>query len=130
MLHRLSARMSFGVGSVLDTRRRYERAVRLYLRDCYGKGTAARVSELAAFVGLTRPHLSIEFKRLFTVSPRAYLRALQLEHARWLLRATTATPSQIAIAAAFGTVNTFYRTFALQHRMSPEQYREQLNRTK
>jgi AraC-like DNA-binding protein len=117
-------------GSALEKKRRYERAARLYLEDCYRKRTAARVSELASFVGLTRPHLSVELKTLFGVSPRAYLRALQLEHACWLLRATTATPSQIAIAAAFGTINTFYRTFAIHHGMTPEQYRESVNRTK
>jgi AraC-like DNA-binding protein len=110
-------------------RRRYERAARLYLQSCYTANTAARVTEFASFVGLTRPHLSSEMKLVFGVPPLAFLRDLQLEHACWLLRATPARPAKIAQAAAFGTVNTFYRVFAARYGMSPDRYRE-MNRTK
>lgn len=119
---------------LLDTpfgkRKRYERAARLYLERCYATRSAARASEFAEFVGLTRAHLSVEVKRLFGVGPREFLRNLQLDHACWLLRATPARPAVVAVAAAFGTVSTFYRVFTARYGTSPDQYREQFHRTK
>lgn len=117
------------IDTAADKKRRYERAARLYLQRCYAVPTAARVSEFADFVGLTRPHLSVEMKRLFGVAPHEFLRTLQLEHACWLLRSTPAKASDVALAAAFGTVNTFYRAFTARYGFSPDRYRE-ANQTK
>lgn len=107
-----------------EKKQRYERAARLYLERCYAARTAARVSEFAEFVGLTRPHLTTELSHAFGVRPRQFLRDLQLEHAATLLRATPARVSDIALACGFGTVNTFHRSFAGKYGCSPERYRE------
>lgn len=104
-------------------KQRYERAAKLYLQACYARATAVRVSEFAAYIGRSRPHVTMEMRRLFGVAPLEYLRTLQVEHAQWLLRATPARTSDIALASGFGTVNTFYRVFTAHLRMSPEQYR-------
>jgi AraC-like DNA-binding protein len=106
-------------------RRRLEEATDLYLHACYGTGTAARGDEFAAWLQLSRAHLSRLAPLLVGMSLQQYLRSRQLAYAQWLLRTTPLPIDQIAIAAAFGNPSTFYRRFRAELGMTPAEYRKQ-----
>src|SRR5206468_1702574 len=55
-------------------RQRLERAIKHYLKDCYRRVTSARVSECAAFVGVTVPYLSRIAPEILGVPLLNYLR--------------------------------------------------------
>jgi AraC-like DNA-binding protein len=105
-------------------RQRIERAIELYLHDCFKKATVARVSELAAFMGVNRPYLSRAAHRALGEPLGSALRRRQLAHAERLVRETTLPIDDIAAAAAFGTTRTFFRAFARAFGMTPGEYRE------
>ena len=104
-------------------RQRLDRAVAHYLDDCYAKQTAARVSELAAFLEQTPEHFSRIAGLIMGVSPHAYLRKKQLEEAERLLTQTPLPVHEIALHAGFGTIGTFYRCFKRAHGMTPGRFR-------
>lgn len=106
-------------------RQRLERAVEIYLQECAERKSAARVSELADFVGVGPQHLNVVFRRVFGITPGEMLRTRRLEHAAQLLRATVLTVSDIAVMTGFGTDRTFFRTFTRAHRATPDEYRRQ-----
>lgn len=106
-------------------RRLLQRAADLYLSSCYGTGTPVRADEFAAWLRLTRPHVSQLVPKLFGMSVRDFLRAQQLAHAQELLRTTPATIQAIAIHSGFGTESTFQRRFRAAFGITPAQYREQ-----
>jgi transcriptional regulator GlxA family with amidase domain len=106
-------------------RQRLERAVEIYLQECAERKSAARVSELADFVGVGPQHLSVVFRRVFGITPGQILRARRLEHAAQMLRATVLTVSDIAAMTGFGTDRTFFRTFTRAYGVTPDEYRRQ-----
>jgi AraC-like DNA-binding protein len=103
---------------------RLDRAVAHYLRDCYRLGTAARVSELAAYLGRNPDYLSRTAGAIAGTSLRRFLRARQLAYAEQLLRTTPLTVRDIALRAGFGTTSTFYRCFLALHGVPPATFRE------
>jgi len=106
-------------------RQRLERAAELYLHACYGTGTPARCDEFAAWLRVTRPHLSRIVPLLVGMPLHEYLRSRQLDYAKQLLRTTPLSVDQIAVAAAFGVPSTFYRRFRAAFGITPAQYRMQ-----
>jgi len=108
--------------SYLD-RQRLERATAHYLRDCRRRRTAARVSELAAYLGLSAEDFSRTVSAIAGLPPRDYLRGKQLAYAEQLLRTTPLPNEEIAILAGFGTDGTFYRLFKAAHGMTPGAFR-------
>ncbi|HKS23290.1 MAG TPA: helix-turn-helix domain-containing protein [Thermoanaerobaculia bacterium] len=104
-------------------RQRLERVIRHYLKDCYRRSTAARVSECAAVIGLAVPYLSRIAPEILGMPLRDYLRKRQVAYAAQLLRTTPLPAEEIAIRAAFGSVPTFYRWFKDIHGMGPGAYR-------
>src|SRR5260370_1312679 len=105
-------------------RQRLERAAAHYLRDCYRRVTAARVSELADLLGLAAPYLSRIAPEIVGMSLRDFLRARQLEYAVRLLRTTPLPVGEIALRCGFGTVSTFYRWFRAPYGTPPAAFRE------
>jgi AraC-like DNA-binding protein len=105
-------------------RRRYELVIEKYLKDCYRKRTAARVSELAQLLEAPRPYLSRVIPQLFGKPLRALLRERQLEEAKRLLRVTTLAVEDVAAASAFGDRTTFFRFFRTAVGMTPGEYRD------
>jgi len=105
-------------------RHRIERAIEIYLRDCFRKPTVARVSELAASMGTNRPALSRAARRALGEPLGRALRRRQLDHAERLLRETSLPIDDIAAASAFGTTRTFFRAFLRAFGMTPGEYRE------
>jgi AraC-like DNA-binding protein len=106
-----------------DERAWYRRGVEAYLDTCYRSHSRASASEFAHQFGLAPATLTRAFKRLFGKTPIQYFRALQLAYAARLLRRTAQTVDDIAVIAGLGTRTTFYRLFANQFGMTPEEYR-------
>lgn len=107
-----------------DHRKRLDRAVTHYLRQCYRQATAARVSEFATSLGRNRDYISRTAAAILGLSLREFLRAKQLSYAAQLLRTTPLPMKEIALRAGFGTTSTFYRCFTTLHRIPPGQFRE------
>ena len=107
-------------------RQRIERAIELYLRDCYRLRTAARVSELAQNLGISRPYLSRMVPAILGISLREALRRRQLDHAASLLAKTRLPIHEIALRAAFGHQGTFFRVFRKAFGESPDTYRSRV----
>jgi transcriptional regulator GlxA family with amidase domain len=99
------------------------RAVELYLQECYDVHTAARVSELAEFVGIDRRRLATIFRQVLGESPSKVLLKQRLDYACLLLRTTPLAITDIAVRTAFGTERTFYRAFLRAFDATPEEYR-------
>jgi AraC-like DNA-binding protein len=111
-----------------NLRQRIERAADLYLEECYARRTAARVSELAQQLELTREHVTRTVSDSLGMSLLEFLRARQLRRAQHLLRTTSLSTVQIAAASGFGTTPAFYRSFKAAFRMTPGQYRSQITK--
>ena len=105
-------------------RQRLERVIKHYLKDCYKRVTSARVSECAAFVGVTVPYLSRIAPGILGMPLLNYLRQHQIAYAVQLLRTTPLSAEEIALRAAFGSVPTFYRWFQVIQGMTPAAFRE------
>jgi AraC-like DNA-binding protein len=105
-------------------RQRLDRAVAHYLKDCYRRRAAARVSEFAAFLGRNPEYLTRTVSSIAGVSLREYLRAKQIAEAERLIATTPLPMREIALHAGFGTTSTFYRCFRDAHGMPPGQFRE------
>ena len=104
-------------------RHRLERAIELYLADCYARRTPARASELASFIGVDRRDLVTVCVTLLGMRPRDVLRDRRLAYAQHLLRTTRLAVSDIVRMTAFGTERTFNRSFVRAFGMTPESYR-------
>ncbi len=109
-------------------RQRLERAAELYLRECYARRRAARANEFAERLRLTRPYLSRVVPEALGLPLRDFLRARQLAYAEQLLRTTSLSTVQVALASAFGTHPTFYRCFKAAFGMTPGRYRAQVTK--
>ncbi|PYQ29922.1 MAG: hypothetical protein DMF56_09355 [Acidobacteria bacterium] len=105
-------------------RQRLDRAVTHYLEDCYVKKTAARVSELAAFLKRSPEYLTRTTASIAGMTLREYLRRKQLEEAERLILETPLPMREIALHAGFGTTSTFYRCFKEAYGMPPGVFRE------
>jgi len=104
-------------------RQRLERAAAHYLRDCFHRRTAVRVSELAAYLRVSSEDLSRVASAVLRMPLREYLRARQLAEAERLLRTTPLTNEEIALRCGFGTPSTFYRHFTAAHGATPGAFR-------
>jgi AraC-like DNA-binding protein len=105
-------------------RQRLERAIAVYLRDCYRRITAARASEFAASLGVTAEYLSRIAPEILGMPLRDFLRQQQIAYAVQLLKTTPLPAEEIALRSGFGTVATFYRWFRAAHGTTPGAFRE------
>jgi AraC-like DNA-binding protein len=109
-------------------RQRLERAAAIYLPDCYARETAARISELAQRLGVTREHLTRVVSEAYGITPLEFLRGRQLDRALHLLRTTSYSTVRVAAMSGFGTHASFYRTFKKAMGMTPGRYRKQVTK--
>lgn len=105
-------------------RHRLERALQTYLERCFAARSAARASEFAMSLGVSRSYLARLFPRVLGESVREALRKRQLVRAEHLLTTTEMPTREIASAAGFGTQATFYRVYASFRSITPDEYRE------
>jgi AraC-like DNA-binding protein len=89
----------------------YYRKAMWYLEGNYQRDV--RVTDVAAFVGLSRSQLFRVFRRAAGMSPKEALNALRAERAAKLLRATDLSLEKVALSAGFfsaGRLNAVFRT--------------------
>jgi AraC-like DNA-binding protein len=105
-------------------RRRLERAMDAYLERCFAAKSAARVSEFAGSLGVSRSYLARLFPRVLGQTVLQALRARQVVRAEHLLTTTELPTSEIARSAAFGTQATFFRVYSSLRSITPDAFRE------
>jgi AraC family transcriptional regulator len=88
-------------------------------------GSKLGVSELAALVGLSESHFSRAFSRAVGRSPMAYVTASRIERAKLMMRSTTESLSNIALACGFADQPHFSRAFRRWAGVSPGAWRRQ-----
>lgn len=81
-----------------------------------------RLTELAAFTGLSLRHFSTVFRRAFGVSPHRYLLTRRLEQASRLLAIAGTDIAQIALHLGFSSQSHFSAAFRKQYGVSPRRY--------
>ncbi len=80
------------------------------------------VAEIAAHVGLGEPRLAHLFRRWAGLSPKAFLQALTLDHARALLR-DQASVLDASYAVGFSGPGRLHDLFVTHEAMSPGEYK-------
>ncbi len=99
-----------------------ERARLLLEASCAGGyGCAPALRSL----GLSRRRLAEIFLAVYGVTPSEYLARLRLQKAEWLLSATADPIVDVAYAAGFGSLSSFYRFFKGRTGLSPAAYRKE-----
>lgn len=81
------------------------------------------MDELAIRVGMSKYHLSREFKKYTEFSPYNYLIQVRLDRARALLLGTEMTIGEIANRVGFTDVNNFIKLFKKRTGMTPGRFR-------
>ena len=86
---------------------------------------AMKLDDLSAFAGMSKYHLDREFKKFTGLSINAYLVELRLNHARFLLRNSDLSATQISSLSGFSTYANFLKLFKDRMQMTPTAYRKQ-----
>ena len=97
--------------------------VRAYVRYCLANSSAPRVSELAAFLGMSVYQLRVRVGEQFGTAPSQYLKNEQINCAKKLLRTTKLSSAVIAERAAYGSEKAFNRSFKHETGVTPGEYR-------
>jgi AraC-like DNA-binding protein len=98
-----------------------------YLADCRTRASSVRASELALRLQRTPAQLAREFHASAGFCVKDYLKTLQIERAKELLRSTERTTGEIAVDAGFGTTRSFYRAFRRRTGLTPTEYRKEMS---
>jgi AraC-like DNA-binding protein len=83
-----------------------------------------RITDAAAFVGLSRSQLFRVFQRVMGVSPKEHLSSLRIAQASRLLKATNLSLEEIAASSGFSSVGRLNAVFRERFNASPGQYRK------
>jgi AraC family transcriptional regulator len=81
------------------------------------------LAAIAKACKLSTSHFAREFKTSFGCSPHQWVRLQRLERAKHLIRTTTETLSEIAVASGFADQSRMTRIFSRQERVSPAAWR-------
>ena len=81
------------------------------------------LDDLAGVAGMSRYHFLRCFKAQVGTTPYAYMMHTRLRAAATLLRSTTQTITDIALACGFGSLSHFGTVFRRAYRCSPSTYR-------
>lgn len=82
------------------------------------------LTELAEYVETSPFHFHRLFSRHAKISPKHFLLRTQLQHAKWLLRASREQIGQVSILSGFSSHGHFTATFHKMVGISPSHYRE------
>ncbi|QDU32144.1 Arabinose operon regulatory protein [Poriferisphaera corsica] len=94
-----------------------------YLSDNFAKSPS--LSEVAESVYTSPFHFHRLFSRQVGLSPKHYLLRMQLQIAKWMLRATRVPVGEVATAAGFSSHGHFTATFHRLVGVSPTHYRSE-----
>lgn len=106
--------------------RYYKKAV-WYLEGNYHRDV--RITDVAAFVGLSRSQLFRVFQRAAGMSPKEYLNILRAERAAKLLLATDLSLEKVALSSGFFSAGRLNAVFQDQYSTPPSQYRKTMKLT-
>lgn len=95
-----------------------------YIENNYNKSLT--LEHLSAFSGISRSHLSREFKKYTGYAPSDYIIQLRLDAARKLLGSTGMTAASVAYETGFHNLNNFTKLFKKNFGVTPGEYRKQL----
>lgn len=107
------------------------------LRDRYGLidqavavinrsvGHEPSVAQLAGQVGLSAYHFIRVFRDAMGMTPRQYVIAARMNHARYLLKATALSVAEIGAQAGYASESMFSAAFKRTQGMTPSDYRAQ-----
>lgn len=120
MLHEFYAqadtsRMAVPVDMVLWTKQ--------YLQSHYTQTNS--ILHLAETLKISRSSLHEQFRRRVGMSPQQYLTGLRMEAAQRMLRESTLSISEIAIACGLQDKNYFFHAYRRRFGMTPGEYRRQ-----
>lgn len=127
-LYRFVALIAQGRGGAEDkssSRACFDRA-RWFMQGRYA--LPLRITEVAAFVGLSRSQLFRVFQAEAGASPKEYLQRLRLAHAEQLLLETDLTIEQTALSVGMGSAQHLSAAFKRQYGATPAVYRRQKRR--
>lgn len=91
-----------------------------YIQNHYA---TAKVSDIAAYIGITRSYLTHIFKQKMKISPQEYLVSYRLEQSSRLLRTTNLSIQEIADQVGYENPLTFSKMFKHVYGVSPKHYR-------
>ena len=104
----------------IETLQRIERA-RCYIHERADR--ALSLEEIAGRAALSRFHLTRSFAEAFGLPPLAYHRRLRLDRAVQLLRADTASATDVAAELGYASLSAFTRAFRQHFGVPPSQAR-------
>lgn len=94
---------------------------RAFLAKNYRDGTSFKLAAEAAC--MSPYHFNRLFRDLFRESPHQFVIGLRLYNARKLLRTSSLSMGEIAVAMGFQQLSSFSRQFRQRYAMSPSEYR-------
>jgi two-component system response regulator YesN len=106
-------------------KKRYERIIDRYLRECYSKRTPARATQVAAKLHANRQYISTTIARLFGKPLKSILIEKQVAYAAKLLASSKLSLTWICAMSGFGHRSTFFRLFEREMGMTPDAYRQE-----
>ena len=112
-----------GAGSVPAERLRQVSAMAQFVRDHHR--SELRIADVAAAVHLTPSHAMTVFRRTVGVTLGQYVTMCRVAEAQRLLLTTSLRITEIADAAGFGSLSSFYEHVSAACRMTPREYRRQ-----
>lgn len=112
------------VSSTADTTPETIRYLQKYMENNFTKQLT--LDNLASFAGISKYHLSREFKKYTSFSPKEYITRLRISQAKILLSSTTLPAYKIGMLVGIPNETNFIRLFKEYAQMTPGEYRNQL----
>jgi AraC-like DNA-binding protein len=104
----------------MDAQRLVRQAM-AYLHDHYAEQISRR--ELAQHVSITEDYLTFCFRQELGITPIKYLQRYRLNQAKYLLKNSQKTITEIALEVGFTDSGYFSRIFHRETGMTPEAFR-------
>lgn len=86
---------------------------------------AVSVTDVAAYLGISRSHLTRLFNSSLGCSPGEYIMNLRMQRSAWLLANTAMPIQEISMSIGYEDQLTFSKAFKKVYDVSPKYYREQ-----
>lgn len=89
-------------------------------------GTYPDIKQIAEMCAMSETYFRKIFRAIYGTSPKQYLICLRFRMAEGMLAATNASVNDVAAACGFDNVYAFSRAFKNYEKMSPSQYRDNI----
>lgn len=92
-----------------------------YIRENFA---SAKISDVAAYIGIHRSYLTNIFKEKMGVSPQEYLMQCRMKRASALLLETDLAVQEVGLRVGYDNALTFSKIFKAYYNASPKHYRQ------